>query len=241
MPLSSAGSGGRPRSRTAAGLPPVTADGIIDAALRLTVEHGLENWTVRQLASAVDAYPAVIYHHVGDRDAVVKEVCERVLMCLPIPDAGLPWRVWFGELLIGMHPVLRKYPGSARRIMLFELSVSSSAILIERGVSTLLTAGFGEESVLIYTVLMSTAFQHIAMEDDRDDQARARFDNVDAFLAYRDRQDKPGLAALAEALNETMEKPEMAGEYYGLVYEYAVARCLDGVEVRLRAIRNVTE
>jgi AcrR family transcriptional regulator len=241
MSLSSTGSGSRPRSRTAAGLPPVTADGIIDAAMRLTVEHGLENWTVRQLAAAVDAYPAVIYHHVGDRDAVVKEVCERVLMRLPVPDADLPWRRWFGDVLVGMRPVLREYPGSARRIMLFELSVSSSAILIERGVGTLLRAGFGEESVLVHTVLMSTAFQHIAMEDDRDHQVRARFDNAETFLAYRDRQDKPGLAAMAEALGETMEKPEMAAGYFGLVYEYAVARCLVGVEARLREVRRLTE
>lgn len=205
--------------------------------MRLTVDVGLENWTVRQLASAVDAYPAVIYHHVGDRDAVVKEVCERVLMRLPIPEAGLPWREWFGQLLLGMRPVLREYPGAARRVMLFELSVSSSAIIIERGVATLLEAGFGEESVLVYTVLMSTAFQHIAMEDDRDQQVRARFENADTFLAYRDSQEKPGLAAMAEALDETMEKPEMAAGYYGVIYEYAIARCLEGVGVRLEAVR----
>jgi AcrR family transcriptional regulator len=241
MSLSPHGSGSRPRSRTAAGLPPVTADGIVDAAMRLTVDVGLENWTVRQLASAVDAYPAVIYHHVGDRDAVVKEVCERVLMRLPIPEAGLPWRDWFGQLLLGMRPVLREYPGAARRIMLFELSVSSSAIIIERGVATLLEAGFGEESVLVYTVLMSTAFQHIAMEDDRDQQVRSRFENADTFLAFRDSQEKPGLAAMAEALDETMEKPEMAAGYYGIIYEYAVARCLDGVGVRLEMVRNIGE
>ena len=51
---------GRPRSRDAAGLPAVTPDKIIDSALELTARHGLDSWTLRQLAAAVDAYPAVV-------------------------------------------------------------------------------------------------------------------------------------------------------------------------------------
>ena len=60
MSIPSDRSGSRPRSRLAAGLPPITADGIVDAAIQLTVDHGLENWTVRQLAAAVDAYPYLV-------------------------------------------------------------------------------------------------------------------------------------------------------------------------------------
>src|SRR2546427_10928497 len=94
---------GRPRSRDAAGLPAVTPEKIISSALELTARHGLDSWTLRQLASAVDAYPAVVYHHVGDREAVVAAVVERVIAMLPVPAADLPWREWFPGLWTEMR------------------------------------------------------------------------------------------------------------------------------------------
>jgi AcrR family transcriptional regulator len=238
MSLPPAGSGSRPRSRSAAGLPPITADRIIAEAMRLTVEHGLESWTVRQLAAAVDAYPAVIYHHVGDRDAVVKEVCERVVGMLPIPDLELPWRDWFARLLTGVRDTMREYPGSARRIMLYELSVSAAAVLIEHGVGKLLAAGFGNESVLVYNVLTSTACQHVAMEDDRDNHMHAGFGNAETYLAYRGRTEAPGLAEMGDAVYQAMHNPDLTAGYYGLMYEYAMSRCLDGLECRLDELRR---
>jgi len=231
--------GSRPRSRSAAGLPPITAERIVDEAMALTVEHGLENWTVRQLAAAVDAYPAVIYHHVGDRDAVVKEVCERVVGMLPIPDLALPWREWFGRLLTGVREIMREYPGSARRIMLYELSISAAAVLIEHGVGKLLAAGFGDESVLVYNVLMSTACQHVAMEDDRDNHQHARFGNAETYLAYRGRAEAPpGLTEMGDVVYETMRNPDLTTGYYGVMYDYAMARCLDGLTFRLDELRG---
>ncbi|WP_344861827.1 hypothetical protein [Amycolatopsis ultiminotia] len=49
---------------------------------------------MRQLAAAVSAAPAVIYHHVGDRETVVVAVVERVATMTPTPleDPDRPWR-----------------------------------------------------------------------------------------------------------------------------------------------------
>ncbi|MFD8497611.1 TetR/AcrR family transcriptional regulator [Amycolatopsis sp. NPDC059657] len=167
MSLPSSGPPARSRSRVASGLPAVTPDGIVDAAMRLTAERGLENWTLRQLASAVDAYPAVIYHHVGDREAVVRAVAERVLAQLPTPDPALGWREWFAELLGGMRTVLRRYPGSARRLALFGPGLKGSERFITAGTALLAEAGFGEEALMAYNSLLCTASQFVSMEDDR--------------------------------------------------------------------------
>lgn len=167
MSLPSSGSPARSRSRVASGLPAVTPDGIVDAAMRLTAERGLENWTLRQLASAVDAYPAVIYHHVGDREAVVRAVAERVLAQLPSPDSALGWREWFAELLGGMRTVLRRYPGSARRLALFGPALTGSDRFITAGTALLAGAGFGDEALMAYNSLLCTATQFVSMEDDR--------------------------------------------------------------------------
>jgi AcrR family transcriptional regulator len=241
MPTSSSGTGQRPRSRAAAGLPALTADCIIGAATDLTGQRGLDNWTLRELARAVEAYPAVIYHHVGDRDAVVNAVVDRVVGLLELPDERLPWQEWFTELLAGLRALLRAYPGCARRLALFGPSVQAATRSIDAGIGVLLKAGFGRESVLAYNLLLMTACQFVAMEDDRDGALALRIDNTEAYATYRERDDLPGMAELGEAMHDLMGDPELASGYYAQLYDYAVRRCLDGLAHRLDELHESDE
>jgi AcrR family transcriptional regulator len=238
MPTSSSGTGQRPRSRAAAGLPALTADCIVGAATALTAQRGLDNWTLRELARSVEAYPAVIYHHVGDRDAVVNAVVDRVVGLLELPAEQLPWQEWFTELLAGLRAVLRTYPGCARRLALFGPSVKAATRTIDAGVGVLLTAGFGRESVLAYNLLLMTACQFVAMEDDRDGALALRIDNTEEYATYRERADLPGMAELGAAMHDLMGDPDLASGYYAQLYDYAVRRCLDGLAHRLDELHN---
>ncbi|MEQ0564304.1 TetR family transcriptional regulator [Amycolatopsis sp. NEAU-NG30] len=238
MPTSSSGTGQRPRSRAAAGLPALTADHIVGAATELTAQRGLDNWTLRELARAVEAYPAVIYHHVGDRDAVVNAVVDRVVSLLELPDERLPWQAWFTELLAGLRALLRTYPGCARRLALFGPSVQAAARSIDAGIGVLLQAGFGRESVPAYHLLLMTACQFVAMEDDRDGALALQIGNTEAYAAYRERPDLPGMAELGAAMHDLMGDPDLAAGYYAQLYDYAVRRCLDGLGHRLGQLRE---
>ncbi|MGW4487915.1 TetR/AcrR family transcriptional regulator [Amycolatopsis sp. NPDC004368] len=233
MPSSDSRAGNRPRSRAAAGLPAVTAEKVVDAAVALTAERGLDNWTLRQLAAAVDAYPAVIYHHVGDRDAVVAAVLDRVVGLLTLPAEDLPWQEWFAELLADLRVVLRAHPGTARRLVLFGPSVSAAALTINRGIGVLLTAGFREEAVLAYNLLVATACQFVAMEDDRDSTLALRLNNTEEYATYHDRDDLPGMAAHGRAMRQLITDPDAAASWYAHLYDYAVRRCVDGLAHRL--------
>jgi len=243
MAISSSGTNRRPRSRAAAGLPAVTADRIIAAALALTAERGLDNWTLRQLSGAVDAYPAVVYHHVGDRDAVTAAVLDRVVGLLELPDERLDWQEWFTELLSSLRAVLRQYPGCARHLALFGPSVEAAVRTVDAGVRVLLRAGFGEESALAYNLLLATACQFVAMEDDRDGAVALRIENTEGYASYRDRADLPGMAQLGQAMHDLMGDPDLAAGYYARLYDYAVSRCLDGLARRLQDLhdRDLTE
>jgi AcrR family transcriptional regulator len=238
MPTSSSGTGQRPRSRAAAGLPALTADRIVSAAMALTGERGLDNWTLRELARSVEAYPAVIYHHVGDRDAVVNAVVDRVVGLLELPEEGLPWQDWFTGLLANLRALLRTYPGCARRLALFGPSVQAATRSIDAGIGVLLKAGFGRESALAYNLLLMTACQFVAMEDDRDGALALRIDNTEEYATYRERTDLPGMAELGSAMHDLMGDPDLAAGYYAQLYDYAVQRCLDGLAHRLGELRE---
>lgn len=216
----------------------MTPGRIADEALRLTAESGLDGWTVRQLAASLDSYPAVVYHHVGDREAVVTLVIERVIDQIPQPVDDLGWRAWFQVLLSELRAVLRRYRGVARRFALIGPTVGAAGRLIDSGVRQLQEAGFGREAVMTYNLLVTTGCQLVAIEDDRDGTVAIRKRMAVTYAATKDLTDRPGLAAMGQFVHELAERPGGIEGYYASFYDYAIQRCFDGVEFRLTQLKK---
>lgn len=58
---------------------PVTRDLVVEAALRLVEEHDVEALTMRRLAAELGTAVTAIYWHVGNRDALLDLLVERLL------------------------------------------------------------------------------------------------------------------------------------------------------------------
>ncbi|ALG08989.1 TetR/AcrR family transcriptional regulator [Kibdelosporangium phytohabitans] len=228
----------RARSRHGTGLPAVTVERIVAGAVALTAQDGLDNWTLRQLAGRIEASPAVVYHHVGDREAVVCLVLEHVVRELTVPPETLPWREWFGLLLDNHREVLRRYPGVARRLAMHGPPASCGGPIIDLGVRMLQEAGFGDDCVLAYNVIMTTACQYIALEDDQRGIAAVRTAHAQEYQAFCDRADLPGLAAVGTFVAGMAGRPERVADFFTDLFQYAVHRCLDGLEQRLGRLRE---
>jgi AcrR family transcriptional regulator len=72
---------------------PLTEAGIYAAALRLIDEDGVEALSMRKLATALDANPMSLYHHVPNKDAVLRGVARMVgtqFRSVTLEDA--PWQ-----------------------------------------------------------------------------------------------------------------------------------------------------
>ncbi|AIJ25506.1 hypothetical protein AMETH_5414 [Amycolatopsis methanolica 239] len=230
---------GRPRSRDAAGLPAVTPDRIIDAALELTARHGVESWTLRQLAGAVDAYPAVIYHHVGDRDTVVTAVVDRVIAMYELPPAEMEWRSWWRQFLTNLRLVFMRYPGVARRVALNGPSVEAGGPTVDRAMRTLLRAGFEQdEAAMVCRLLVSQACLFISLEDDQRKASEVKAQISGGWGEPPVDPDLSGLATLSESVHERLADPEKNRDYFAELFDYAVDRVLDGVQVRLDEINR---
>jgi AcrR family transcriptional regulator len=59
---------------------PLSADAVVDAAIAIIEDRGPNELTMRSLAAAVGAAPTAVYWHVGDKDAVLDAVAERVIV-----------------------------------------------------------------------------------------------------------------------------------------------------------------
>ncbi|MEU4393965.1 TetR family transcriptional regulator [Kribbella sp. NPDC023855] len=222
------------KSKAAAG---ITADKVTTAATELTARSGLDGWSVRDLAAALTVYPTVIYHHVGDREAVLHAVVERVVAHMPCPPADLPWREWFTEFLWEGREVLRRYPGVARRLCLAGPTVPSALRIIDRGVVVLQRAGFGDQAVAVYTFLVGTAFLHVPLEDERSERVDERLAARDVFLAHGRGDDAPGLATVAAQLGGGGRSPEELTRTDELHYRSILELSLDGAAARLAHLR----
>jgi AcrR family transcriptional regulator len=95
---------------------PLTQEGIFAVALQLIDTDGVEALTMRKLATALDANPMSLYHHVPNKEAVLRGVAKAVgAQFRTATHEGLPWQDHARQLaedfraLAHRHPELMSY------------------------------------------------------------------------------------------------------------------------------------
>ena len=210
---------------------PLTPALVVDTALNLTRERGLDAWTLRDLAAALDTWPNTINHHVGDRDAVLDAVVDRVVGMMPNPPAALPWQDWFRALLFDGRDVLARYPGVARRLSRDGASVPAALPVMDRGIGLLAAAGFGPDAPLAYAALLNAAVLLVALDDDRAAAGRGGSRAAATLLDMNPPPDPgPGWAAMQPWLRAWSADPEPNRAH---LYRYVVQTMIAGLETRL--------
>jgi AcrR family transcriptional regulator len=104
MPTTRANPGNKPSRR------PLTAERVIDGAIELADETGIDAFTIRRLADAVDVKPMTIYHHVPNKEAIIDGMVDRVFSEIDLPPTDLDWRPAIQARSRSMRQVLAKHP-----------------------------------------------------------------------------------------------------------------------------------
>ena len=68
--------------------PPLTRDRILDAAIRLADEGGLESVSMRKVGHALGVEAMSLYNHVANKDDLLDGMVERVIDEFELPDDG---------------------------------------------------------------------------------------------------------------------------------------------------------
>jgi TetR/AcrR family transcriptional regulator, tetracycline repressor protein len=146
---------------------------IVDVALRITSEDGLDGVTMRAVAAALAVTPMAIQYHAGDKETLIGDVIDAVVAAVPIPDAQLGWDVWMTEYHDALWQELRRYPGVARQL-LEHPSTPAGAATRRATVEMLVAHGFDERAALLtsstfHTFLLGRlALQALPGEINRD-------------------------------------------------------------------------
>lgn len=135
--------------------PPLTVGEIIDTTLQVTADLGLEAVTMRAVASALGVTPMTLYHHVGDKDALINLVADTVVARVVTPDHGLEWDRWLTEYHANLWKELHRHRGLARFLLLHP--TTPAGVEIRRTtVEMLVASGFGERDALLATSTFHT-------------------------------------------------------------------------------------
>ncbi|MFI6480728.1 TetR/AcrR family transcriptional regulator [Nonomuraea sp. NPDC050663] len=124
----------------------LTQDAIVGAGLRIVVEEGLDQVSMRAVAQALDTGPASLYAHVANKDELLELMLERVLGELELPELDASrWQEQIRQVMRESRRVMTKYSDIAK-VALINIPTGPNGLRIaEFMFRLLLEAGFSPQ------------------------------------------------------------------------------------------------
>lgn len=88
----------------------LTRERVLEGAVALADEVGLDDFTIRKLATALDVKPMTIYHHVPSKEAIVDGMVELVFGEIELPPTDIDWKTAIGRRARSARAVLARHP-----------------------------------------------------------------------------------------------------------------------------------
>ncbi|WP_084126858.1 TetR/AcrR family transcriptional regulator [Demequina sp. NBRC 110054] len=208
----------------------LTKERIVDAAMRIADDGGVEALTIRALANELGTKPMTLYTHVDGKDAVLDLMVERVFSEIDDPPADLDWRDAIRVRCRSAREVLVRHPWSvplleSRRSPGPELLRHHEAMLatLERGGLALPLMAHG------YAILDSFVYGFAIEEANLPDMGGDGLSDVAAEIAQAFMTGEyPQMARLA------MEHVAQPGYSFGASFDVGLDMILDGLEAFAR-------
>lgn len=135
----------RSRARSVSGPdrePPLNIDRIVEAALGLLDEVGLEGLSMRRLAERLGIHAATLYWYVRDKQELLGLLAEAICREIQPPDLDVPWRDRMERLMSEYRHVLLVHRDAAH-ILAATLPAGSHRLrLVDLALGAVIAAGF---------------------------------------------------------------------------------------------------
>jgi len=101
--------------RTKAAKEPISRDAIIDAAIRVLHDEGVDALTIRRLATDLDTGPATLYWHISGKEELGELVYDRIMGEVTLPPADPDrWQEQIADVVRDCYRVLRGHNDAVR-------------------------------------------------------------------------------------------------------------------------------
>jgi AcrR family transcriptional regulator len=161
--------------------PQIDEAAILDAAMDLADERGLEAVTMHAVAQRLGVTPMALYRHVDGKQALLDGLVERLLTGHPLPPAGAPWPDRLTAMAEAIRATARAHP-AVFPLLLTRPAVTPGARRVRDSVQAALgEAGLGAHAAARAERLISTAVFGFAASE-----AAGRFSHHDQAVLDED-------------------------------------------------------
>jgi AcrR family transcriptional regulator len=192
------------KRRNAVERAPLTRELIAAEAADLIREAGLEALTMRTVAATLGVSAMALYHHVEDKDEIIRLVGDDILakIDLPDPESG-DWRELLIEAVTTSHEALLSVPGMVSVLLTRKLLPNARRLLFFC-IRQFERAGLsGEEAKLAYAGLHQLSIGRLLVESSSNFVVHTHVSTDDELIAYMDALHSR--AAFEEALTGLLE------------------------------------
>jgi AcrR family transcriptional regulator len=138
---------------------PLSRDRVLEAAIRLADEGGIEAISMRKLGQALGVEAMSLYNHVANKDDILSGIVEIVESGIELPSPGSDWRQALRRTAMSAHDVFEQHPWAASLTLSADGSRPARWRYMNEVLRCLRAAGFSAETTdLAYHALES----HIA-------------------------------------------------------------------------------
>jgi len=93
--------------------PTLTRQRVLEGAMALADEIGLEALTIRRLADALGTKPMTIYYHVPSKEEIIDGMVEMVFAQIEKPPTDLEWKPAMRVRCMSARTVIKRHPWAA--------------------------------------------------------------------------------------------------------------------------------
>lgn len=139
---------------------------IVRTALELMDQVGLDELTMRRLASALKVQAGALYRHVQNKDQLLDQMADAICAEITEPDPALPWTAQVQALARDQRRVLRSRRDAARLIAGTGPTGPERLRIIDVTLGVLLDAGFSGDEAFQIALLLANFVTGAVLEEE---------------------------------------------------------------------------
>lgn len=89
---------------------PLTRERVLEGAIALADDVGMEGFTIRKLATAIDVKPMTIYHHIRNKEAIIDGMVDLIFTEIDLPPIDVGWKTAMQHRARAARTVLARHP-----------------------------------------------------------------------------------------------------------------------------------